>query len=83
MSEVVQFPLPQSKRNVEVVWKVRAYRKSDFSLVEGDHDDEPKANAAARRLYSMGYDITVRRHIIEHVADWVYDEDWSKDKADG
>ena len=80
MTEVIQFPLPPQQRNVEVVWKVRAYRKSDFSLVEGDHEDEATANAAARDLYRMGYDITVRRHIIEHVADWVYDEDWSNDQ---
>lgn len=80
MTEILQFPLPPQQRNVEVVWKIRAYRKSDFALIEEDHEDEAAANAAARNLYQRGFDIIVCRHIIEHVADWVYDEDWSKDQ---
>jgi hypothetical protein len=80
MSDVVQFPTVKTPVPVTVEWRLRAYLKSDFSLLDAVYDDAAECNAAARRLYAMGYDITVRKHVIEHVADWVYDADWSEDQ---
>lgn len=80
MTEVVQFPTIKTRVPVTVEWRLRAYRKGDFSLVESVYEDEASCNKAARHLYGMGYDITVRKHVIEHVADWVYDADWSEDQ---
>lgn len=79
MSTIVEFPHTAAPRRVDVVWTVRAYRKADFSLLERAFDNERDANGQARAWYDQGFDITVRRHLIEHIADWAYDEDWSKD----
>lgn len=79
MSNVLSFPAPQEPRTVEVVWRIRAYRRSDWALVERECDSEEDANETARSLYAQGYDVAVRLHFIEHIADWLYDKDWNKD----
>ena len=80
MSKVIEFPQPLSQQHVEVVFKIRARNAKSLCLIELDHTTAEESRAAARRLYAQGYDVTVRRHIIEHLADWVYDEDWNKDR---
>jgi hypothetical protein len=74
----VEFPRNQGPRTVEVEWRIRAYDKSSLNLVEVTETDEADAITTSRRLFSQGYDITVRKHLIEHVVDWVYDADWQE-----
>jgi len=81
MSNVIhmEFPRDQGSRNVVVEWKIHARRRSDFAVVETSLPDEREAIETARRLFSQGYDITVHKHLIQKMAEWVYDEDWNDD----
>jgi len=80
VSKVIEFPQPLSQQHVEVVFKIRARNAKTFCLIELNHATAEESRIAARRLFAQGYDITVRRHTIEHIVDWVHDEDWGKDR---
>lgn len=79
MTSIIQLPTAFEAPNVEVVFKIRARDAKTFCLIELDHATAEESRTAARRLYAQGYDVTVRRHIIEHIVDWVHDEEWGKD----
>ena len=79
MTSIIQLPTAFESPNVEVVFKIRARHAKTFCLIELDHATAEESRTAARRLYAQGYDVTVRRHIIEHIVDWVHDEEWGKD----
>ena len=79
MTSIIQLPTAFESPNVEVVFKIRARNAKTFCLIELDHATAEESRTAARRLYAQGYDVTVRRHIIEHIVDWVHDEEWGKD----
>lgn len=80
MTSIIQLPTAFESPNVEVVFKIRARDAKTFRLVELDHATAEESRTAARRLYAQGYDVTVRRHIVEHIVDWVHDEEWGKDR---
>ena len=80
MTSIIQLPKAFESPHVEVVFKIRARNAKTFCLVELDHATAEESRIAARRLYAQGYDVTVRRHIIEHIVDWVHDEEWGKDR---
>jgi hypothetical protein len=81
MTSIIQFPTLPDSPHVEVVFKIRARNAKTFCLIELDHATAEESRTAARRLYAQGYDVTVRRHIIEHIVDWVQDEEGGKDAS--
>jgi len=49
---------------------IRAYRKTDFALIEEEQQSEWMAYRSARYHYANGYSVKVTRISRECIADW-------------
>ena len=59
-----------SMADLKPIYRIHARRRSDFAVINEDHDSEHEAHQAAKRLFANRYDVTVKLIAEETLAEW-------------